>query len=182
MTADVLIAQLAEIANEGLLHTNPVWSVDRLISKWRQREDSWVALSDLIARLLNGFERLGIHLPKIAIERWSSQYGSLGKFQECDFSGPTPGVVGLAVDVICQDALVVPSAVEPATEWSVDPTLPFRVPGTLRGLLLSTSHTQVPAPEGVRNAWHLRCETCLAGGAMDPRWMLQPTCGHPSRE
>ena len=145
--------------------------------------DSWVALSDLIARLLNGFERLGIHLPKIAIERWSSQYGSLGKFQECDFSGPTPGVVGLAVDVICQDALVVPLAVEPATEWSVDPTLPFRVPERFEDFCSDYfAHSSSRTSKGCRNTWHLRCGPAWQA----ERWTLDGccslTCGHPSRE
>lgn len=46
-----------------------------------------------------------------------------------------PGVVGMVVDVITHDALLVPLVVERSSEWHVDPTLPFRQPGKLPNLL-----------------------------------------------
>jgi hypothetical protein len=158
MTADVFAAELAVTADEALWRTNPAWCVDRLVKRWERQEACLLHLPIWRGRLLEALPKHNLRLPRVALDRWRSQYGLPPETDE-SIEPPSPGVVGLIVDVVSHDALVVPLSAERSGEWSVDPTLPFRPATTLQDLLLRLLHPLgLPHLDGVpeRFAFALR--------------------------
>ena len=158
MTAATRTAELLSVADEGLFRTNPVWSVDRLLDRWEQKDASWAEIPRRLPRLLEGLLRREIYLPQAAVERWARRYGfavagGLGSDQ------PRPGVVGLSVDVSCRETFVVPLVARRADEWGADPTLPFRPATLIQDLLLrllDAHHLPHAFVVPERFAFHLR--------------------------
>ena len=70
MTADIVAAELAAVADEPLWLTNPVWCINRLIHRWEQHAANRVHLPIWLGRLLEALPNQGIHLPCVAIEGW----------------------------------------------------------------------------------------------------------------
>lgn len=149
MTPNAFTTELAAIADEGLFRTNPVWCIERLVKGWQGRDASWVDIPNRLKRLLDALPRHGIRLPQPALVRWANQYGLITPtIGETD--PPRPGVVGLIVDVVCHDTLLVPHSTERSSEWHVDPTLPFRPARTLQELLVRLLHAlSLPHLHGV---------------------------------
>jgi pentatricopeptide repeat protein len=158
MTADVFAAELAAAADEALWRTNPAWCVGRLVKRWERQEAYAVHLPIWLGRLLGALPGHNLRLPRVALDRWRSQYG-LPPESDDSIEPPNPGVVGLIVDVVSHDALVVPLSAERCGEWSVEPTLPFRPATTLQDLLHRLLHPLgLPHLDGVpeRFAFALR--------------------------
>jgi hypothetical protein len=158
MNPSAFATELSAIADEGLFRTNPVWCIERLVKAWQGRDTSWVDIPNRLNRLLDALPRHGIRLPQPALVGWANLYGLLPPtIDEAD--PPRPGVVGLIVDVVCHDTLLVPLSTERSSEWHVDPTLPFRPARTLQELLVSLLHSlSLPHLHGVpeRFAYTLR--------------------------
>lgn len=149
MNSSVLATELSAIADEGLFRTNPVWCIERLVKCWQVRDASWADIPNRLDRLLHALPRHGIHLPQPALVGWANLYGLLPPTTD-ETEPPRPGVVGLIVDVVCHDTLLVPLATERSSEWRVAPTLPFRPASTLQELLVGLLHSlSIPHLHGV---------------------------------
>jgi hypothetical protein len=137
MTPAAFATELAATADEALWRTNPVWCLERLVKRWAQRDASRVHLSIWLPRLVDLLARNDISLPRSALDRWASHSGPFSASEGIAFvDQPYPGVVGLIVDVGCQEAWVVPLAAERAAEWAVAPTLPFHPATALQDLFI----------------------------------------------
>jgi hypothetical protein len=73
--------------------------------------------------------------PRWCIRRLQPQQPALAERLAQALPPANPGVVGLVVDTISREALVVPLRAERSSDWYVDPTLPFHQAGTLAELL-----------------------------------------------
>src|SRR4051794_9631559 len=98
MTADAFAAELAAVADEALWRTNPVWCVDRLVERWERQDAGRVHLPIWLGRLLGALPGHNLRLPRVALDRWRSRYG-LPSDSGDSIEPPSPGVVGLIVDV-----------------------------------------------------------------------------------
>lgn len=158
MNPNAFATELSAIADEGLFRTNPVWCIERLVKGWQGRDTSWVDIPNRLDRLLAALPMHGIRLPEPALVGWANQYGLLPPtIDETD--PPRPGVVGLIVDVVCHDTLLVPLSTERSSEWHVDPTLPFHPARAIQELLVRLLHSlSLPHLHGVpeRFAFTLR--------------------------
>ncbi|MGF1583044.1 MAG: hypothetical protein ACFCD0_27305 [Gemmataceae bacterium] len=123
MNERALIAELQIVADQGLIRTNPVWCMDQLLARWEGRDEYWVALPHSLGRVITALAQVGINFPRNALERWGVQ---LSDSEQDLAKEPKPGVVGLVVDRLCDEGLVLPLSVKRTDEWSIDPSLPFR--------------------------------------------------------
>ena len=129
---------LAAIGDERLWQTNPVYCVETLLETWGRTD---AGLGEGLSSATTTDRRLGRSRnppSPAARRRWRDRapidpLGRRGGADEPEY--PCPGVVGLVVDRVTDDAWVVPLQVEASREWSTDSTLPFTSTG-LQDLLI----------------------------------------------
>jgi hypothetical protein len=137
MTPSTCSIAPGSVHDDRLWQTNPVWCVEKLLHVWSQTDRDWNVLPYRLKHLIGGLTDRGIQLPLEALRKWV-EHGLLDRGFQPDAVSEYPclGVVGLLVDSLFNQAWVVPLLVEKASEWSADPTLPFRPPTLLQDLLI----------------------------------------------
>jgi hypothetical protein len=118
-------AILAGIGGEGLLRTNPVLCIDRLLRQWERSDASWAALPARLRALLSTLHQHAIQVPRQALNRWvADQHVPCEVGTVWATERPAPRVMGLAVDGT--DGYVFPLSPAPVDDgWRIDPDLPF---------------------------------------------------------
>ena len=134
----VFVRQVA--ITEGLLRSNPVWAVERILESLPY-EANWSAAAGRLSAIIQWLELHEIHLHQAAVDDLCRR-GLLLDCRQTNRSSSSCrwGVVGLTVDQASGNAFVVPLRAELAEEWHCAATLPFS-PHHLQDLLSRLIHS-----------------------------------------